>query len=171
MRQRPRCESICSVTRMLSRLNRLQHALPRRSSTYATYISLCAPTRPRPHCRPYTPLRTHSYSSAAMTHPVASSSHPAQLPALETPHAADAQGGTPKKPKDKKKADAASQHPLEVRSSSFFFILCVKKGSRTCSRAALARCNPPPRFSTIASRYSTGSRRSTMRSLQVSRQS
>ena len=118
MRQRPRCETICSVTRMLRRLNRLQHALPRRSSTYATYSTLCAPTRPhrRSYTPPHTPLRTRTlYSSAAMAHPVASSSHPAQLPALETPHAADAQGGAPKKPKDKKKADAASQHPLEVR--------------------------------------------------------
>ncbi|ETW77277.1 hypothetical protein HETIRDRAFT_65578 [Heterobasidion irregulare TC 32-1] len=56
-----------------------------------------------------------------MAHPVASSSHPAQHPAPETPHAADAQGGAPKMPKDKKKADAASQHPLEMQPAPAFF--------------------------------------------------
>ena len=46
-----------------------------------------------------------------MTSPVASTSHPAQIPALNAPHK-DTQGT--KKTKDKKK-DAVSAHPLEVR--------------------------------------------------------
>ncbi|TEB26828.1 tars protein [Coprinellus micaceus] len=47
-----------------------------------------------------------------MTTPVASSSHPVQIPALDSPHAGD----VPKKAKDKKKAAAtASGHPLELK--------------------------------------------------------
>ena len=46
-----------------------------------------------------------------MTFPVASTSHPAQLPALDAPHKDQA----PKKSKDKKK-EAASTYPLEVRA-------------------------------------------------------
>ena len=47
-----------------------------------------------------------------MTSPVASTSQPAQIPALEGPHKdAPAQ----KKSKDKKAKDATSSHPLEVR--------------------------------------------------------
>ena len=46
-----------------------------------------------------------------MTSPVASTSHPAQLPALDAPHKDQA----PKKSKDKKK-EAASTYPLEVRA-------------------------------------------------------
>ena len=48
---------------------------------------------------------------SAMTTPVASSSHPAQIPALQGPHAGDV-----KKPKEKKKVKdmATSAHPLEV---------------------------------------------------------
>ncbi len=45
-----------------------------------------------------------------MTSPVASTSHPAQIPALNAPHK-DTQGA--KKTKDKKK-DAISAYPLEV---------------------------------------------------------
>ncbi|THH20468.1 hypothetical protein EW146_g914 [Bondarzewia mesenterica] len=56
-----------------------------------------------------------------VTQPVASSSHPAQISALESPHADSANGNPPKKHKDKKKADAASQHPLELQPLPEFF--------------------------------------------------
>lgn len=50
----------------------------------------------------------------AMAHPVASSSHPAQLPALDSPHAEN--GPKPKENKEKKpKAVDGSAFPLEVR--------------------------------------------------------
>ncbi|KAI0058375.1 threonyl-tRNA synthetase [Artomyces pyxidatus] len=54
-------------------------------------------------------------------HPVASTSHPAQLPALDSAHAAIGSEG--KKPKEKKgKADAnASQFPLELQPRPDFF--------------------------------------------------
>lgn len=50
-----------------------------------------------------------------MATPVASASQPAQLPALQGPHAGVAQEVT-KKPKEKKNKNAsASAYPLEVR--------------------------------------------------------
>ncbi|KAF8884216.1 tars protein [Gymnopilus junonius] len=54
-----------------------------------------------------------------MAHPTASSSHPIQIPALESPHADDT-----KKPKDKKvkaAAVAATGHPLELQPPPEFF--------------------------------------------------
>ena len=49
-----------------------------------------------------------------MTTPVASTSQPAQLPALDAPH----NDAPAKKGKDKKAKEAASGHPLEVRRAS-----------------------------------------------------
>ncbi|KAF8958944.1 hypothetical protein BDZ97DRAFT_2045909 [Flammula alnicola] len=51
-----------------------------------------------------------------MAHPTASSSHPVQIPALDSPHAGDV-----KKPKDKKKLAAVSGHPLELQPPPEFF--------------------------------------------------
>ncbi|KAI0926473.1 threonyl-tRNA synthetase [Taiwanofungus camphoratus] len=57
------------------------------------------------------------YSESAMAAPVASSSHPAQLPALQGPHAPDV-----KKSKEKKdKTAAPSAHPLELNPPPEFF--------------------------------------------------
>ncbi|THG93331.1 hypothetical protein EW026_g7876 [Hermanssonia centrifuga] len=54
---------------------------------------------------------------ASQEHPVASSSHPVQIPALQGPHADDE-----KKPKDKKsKAAATSAYPLELQPAPEFF--------------------------------------------------
>jgi hypothetical protein len=77
-------------------------------------------TRVQPliHCRLSVPRPYRLYPPAllrtiAMAHPVASSSHPAQLPALDSPHAASAQ--TPKVNKEKKqKVVDGSAYPLEV---------------------------------------------------------
>ncbi|KAG6816548.1 hypothetical protein H0H87_005254 [Tephrocybe sp. NHM501043] len=53
------------------------------------------------------------------THPVASSSHPVQIPALESPHAEISNG---KKPKDKKsKVADGTSHPLELQPRPEFF--------------------------------------------------
>ncbi|CCM03110.1 uncharacterized protein FIBRA_05230 [Fibroporia radiculosa] len=51
-----------------------------------------------------------------MTSPVASSSHPAQLPALQGPHA-----GEGKKPKEKKDKTAPSGYPLELQPRPDYF--------------------------------------------------
>ncbi|KAI0050277.1 tars protein [Auriscalpium vulgare] len=58
-----------------------------------------------------------------MAHPVASTSHPAELPALEAKHADLAKGPSEKKPKEKKgKPEAAgSQFPLELQPKPEFF--------------------------------------------------
>ncbi|KIM36149.1 hypothetical protein M413DRAFT_20609 [Hebeloma cylindrosporum] len=55
-----------------------------------------------------------------MAHPIASSSHPVQIPALDSPHASD----PAKKPKDSKKpkvAAATTGHPLELQPAPEFF--------------------------------------------------
>ncbi|CAA7269894.1 unnamed protein product [Cyclocybe aegerita] len=58
--------------------------------------------------------------SFAMAHPPSSSQHPAQIPALDSPHAGDGKDG--KKLKDKKaKTTAASSHPLELQPPPEFF--------------------------------------------------
>lgn len=60
-----------------------------------------------------------------MAHPIASSSQPAQIPALDSPHAAGAAANKDKAPKEKKgqgkptNASEASPFPLEVRSFDF----------------------------------------------------
>ncbi|KAH9474803.1 threonyl-tRNA synthetase [Psilocybe cubensis] len=63
-----------------------------------------------------------------MAHPVGSSSHPVQIPALESPHAADtpaaaAAPNAEKKPKEKKPkvANAATGYPLELQPRPEFF--------------------------------------------------
>ncbi|RXW16925.1 hypothetical protein EST38_g8929 [Candolleomyces aberdarensis] len=55
-----------------------------------------------------------------MTSPVHSSSHPAQIPALDSPHASDA-AKKPKEKKPKPAAAAASGHPLELQPPPEFF--------------------------------------------------
>ena len=50
-----------------------------------------------------------------MAAPVASTSQPAQIPALESQH----KDSAPKKAKDKKAKDATSAFPLEVHTSAF----------------------------------------------------
>ena len=79
----------------------LQHLVPR-----PLYIVPRPPLRRPPLAAHFLVSRSHSTS---MTTPVASSSQPAQIPALENPH----QEGT-KKSKDKKAKDTGSAHPLEV---------------------------------------------------------
>jgi threonyl-tRNA synthetase len=60
-----------------------------------------------------------------MAHPTASSSQPAQIPALDSPHAAIAATNKDKAPKEKKgqgkstNTSEASPYPLEVRSFCF----------------------------------------------------
>ena len=61
-----------------------------------------------PSSRPYSPLISRAM---AMAHLVASSSHPAQLPALNSPHAHNRPTAKEKKPK----AVDGSAYPLEVR--------------------------------------------------------
>ncbi|KAI0317987.1 hypothetical protein OF83DRAFT_1118571 [Amylostereum chailletii] len=79
-------------------------------------------SRPPPRWHP-THILSRSCSSA-MAHPVASSSQPVQIPALESEHAKTAltdPAGT-KKPKDKKpKPDAGFQYPLELQPRPDFF--------------------------------------------------
>ena len=61
-----------------------------------------------------------------MAHPAASSSQPAQIPALDNQHA-----HTDKAPKEKKgqgkPANNTSEFPLEVRVLSFDFVICFFK--------------------------------------------
>jgi hypothetical protein len=78
-------------------------------------------------------------------HPVASSSQNIQISALESPHAdvtkAAASSGAPEKPKKKdKKAELASQYPLEVRR----LFLCARSGADPARR--FAQLQPPPEF-------------------------
>jgi len=84
-------------------LTRIQLSLQRLSPT--CHISLSSYRLfPRP-------ARTRAL---AMAHPIASSSHPAQIPALDSPHASSDPAA--KKSKDSKKPKVApTGHPLEVR--------------------------------------------------------
>lgn len=70
------------------------------------------------HPRTVYPIRLTTYKisriclHSTMAQPVASSSHPAQLPALDGPHLGQNEGKKPKEKKDK--AVTASGQPLEV---------------------------------------------------------
>ncbi|KAF8065195.1 hypothetical protein FPV67DRAFT_1501757 [Lyophyllum atratum] len=70
-----------------------------------------------PHFYPSLPARY-----MAMAHPVASSSQPAQIPALETPHAVIGNEKKPKETKEKKsKGVEGTNYPLELQPKPDFF--------------------------------------------------
>lgn len=93
-------------------LNRFQLRLPLHSASFCPYSTRLVSTPPQAF---HLTLR----AMATQPQPVASSSGPIQIPALESKHAAV--GATKeqkdKKPKEKKaKEGTVSQYPLEVRS-------------------------------------------------------
>jgi hypothetical protein len=73
----------------------------------------------------YSTKATRLRRAYSMAHPTASSSQPAQIPALDSPHAAIAATNKDKAPKEKKgqgkstNTSEASPYPLEVRSFCF----------------------------------------------------
>jgi hypothetical protein len=97
-----------ALTRVQPALQRIHRLLPTCNVALTSYrCSLPRPARTR---------------ALAMAHPIASFSHPVQIPALDSPHASD----PAKKPKDSKKSKvvaAATGHPLEVSSTSPAFAL------------------------------------------------
>ncbi|KAF5322995.1 hypothetical protein D9611_009286 [Ephemerocybe angulata] len=88
-------------------------------------LRLCRRPLPLPRCLSYRNRIAHRVPATtralAMTTPVASSSHPVQIPALENPHAGDASKGTKKDKKAKGNAASASGHPLELSPKPEFF--------------------------------------------------